>query len=395
MLAAEAASNVLPEAAHMQLERKRETRRRHAIDLVHTGPGTLAGRFMRHFWHPVFRADDLKIGHAKPVRILGEDFTLYRDEHGVPHAVGFRCSHRGLRLSVGFVEGECIRCFYHGWMFNPKGECVERPAERLAPTPNLNIHGYPTREYLGLIFVYFGEGEPPPLWQFEAMERDGIRDVTVDTMPANFFFSLENSALHFNYVHRDLMESKGIRGIPTVRAEETPFGMTAWFRWPNQTRDTVAHKIMPNVGYIVPLAINMGKGVGHSIHVSFRVPVDDESHTTFRVTLIPVTGDEATQLLEQRSKTFDDRSGIGALADAVLAGKMRLEDIQDRTHIEFIQDYIAQVGQMPVETRDDEHLASSDVEEALFRRIWRRELTALAEGRPLTEWRLTDDLVPT
>lgn len=378
----------------VELDGKRETRRRHKIDFVHTGPGTLAGRYMRTFWHPVHRSEDLPTGYAKPVRILGEDFTLYRDEQGVAHAIGFRCSHRGAQLSVGYIEGNCIRCFYHGWVFDPKGECVERPAEKLPPTPNLNIAGYPTQEYLGLIFVYLGEGEPRPLWRFKAMEREGIRDVTVDTMPANYFFSLENSALHFNYVHRDLMEEKGITGIPEVRAEETPFGLTSYFRWPNQTSETVSHKIMPNVGYIVPLAVNMAKRVSHSIHVSFRVPIDDASHTTFRVTLIPVTGEEKRKILESRSRTFDDRAGISELANAVLAGKMRLQDIKDRTHIEFIQDYIAQVGQGPVETREDEHLASSDVEEAVFRRIWRRELLALADGKPLTPWRLTEELEP-
>jgi 5,5'-dehydrodivanillate O-demethylase oxygenase subunit len=379
----------------IELDTKRETRRRHKIDFVHTGPDTLAGRYMRTFWHPVYRSEDLPVGHAKPVKILNQAFTLYRGDDGVAHAIGFRCSHRGSQMSVGYIEGNCVRCFYHGWLFNEKGECVERPAEKMAPTPNLNIPGYPTQEYLGLIFVYLGEGEPRPLWRFKAMEQEGIRDVTVDTMPANYFFSLENSALHFNYVHRDLMEEKGILGIPEVRAEETPFGLSAWFRWPNQTNETVSHKIMPNCGYIVPLAVNMAKGLRHSIHVSFRVPVDDASHSTFRVTVIPVTGEEKQKILEKRSQTFDDRSGIHELADAVLAGKLRLQDIKDRTHIEFIQDYVAQAGQGPVETREDEHLASSDVEEAVFRRIWRRELTALAEGKPLKDWQLTDELVPT
>ena len=245
-----------------------------------------------------------------------------------------------------------------------------------------------------MIFVYLGEGEPRPLWRFKAMEREGIRDVTVDVMPANFFFSLENSALHFNYVHRDLMEEKGIFGIPEVRAEETPFGLTAWFRWPNQTNETVSHKIMPNVGYIVPSGGQHGEE-GEPLDPRLvprpgrrREPHDVPRHAH------PGDGRTRSRRSWKRSKTFDDRSGISELADAVLAGKMRLQDITDRTHIEFIQDYIAQVGQGPVETREDEHLASSDVEEAVFRRIWRRELTALAEGKPLTEWRLTEELEP-
>jgi hypothetical protein len=49
-------------------------------DFAHTGPGTLAGRFMRRFWHPVYLARDLKPGRPVPVQIMGEDFTLYRGE---------------------------------------------------------------------------------------------------------------------------------------------------------------------------------------------------------------------------------------------------------------------------------------------------------------------------
>jgi len=49
-------------------------------DFVHTGPGTLAGRYMRLFWQPVYRAQDLAPGQAVPIRIMSEDFTLYRGE---------------------------------------------------------------------------------------------------------------------------------------------------------------------------------------------------------------------------------------------------------------------------------------------------------------------------
>ena len=46
-------------------------------DFVHTDPGTLAGRFMRMFWQPVYRSQDLAPGKVVPIRIMGEDFTLY------------------------------------------------------------------------------------------------------------------------------------------------------------------------------------------------------------------------------------------------------------------------------------------------------------------------------
>src|SRR4051794_25136668 len=48
------------------------------MDFVHTGPGSLAGRFLRSFWQPVYRAEDLRLGRARPLKIMGEDLTLYR-----------------------------------------------------------------------------------------------------------------------------------------------------------------------------------------------------------------------------------------------------------------------------------------------------------------------------
>ena len=54
-------------------------------DFEHTGPETLAGRYMRTFWQPVYRADDLKSGHAVPLLIMSESFTLFRGESGTPY----------------------------------------------------------------------------------------------------------------------------------------------------------------------------------------------------------------------------------------------------------------------------------------------------------------------
>src|SRR5687767_7172929 len=131
-------------------------------DFVHTGPGTLAGRYMRRFWQPVHVAEKLPPGRAVPVRIMSEDFTLYRGEGGIPHLTAFRCAHRGTQLSTGWVEGDSIRCRYHGWRYDGSGQCVEQPGEEEGFASKVRIRSYPVKEYLGLIFAYLGEGEPPP-----------------------------------------------------------------------------------------------------------------------------------------------------------------------------------------------------------------------------------------
>src|SRR5437667_5892622 len=109
-----------------------------------------------------------------PLRIHGEDFPLYRGQVGRAHAVAFRCAHRGTQLSTGWVEGDNLRCFYHGWMYDGSGQCVEQPAEPQPFCEKIRIRSYPVQEYLGLIFAYLGEGEPPELPGYREFEADEV-----------------------------------------------------------------------------------------------------------------------------------------------------------------------------------------------------------------------------
>jgi 5,5'-dehydrodivanillate O-demethylase oxygenase subunit len=359
-------------------------------DLTSTGPGTLAGRFIRRFWQPVYRSEDLMAGEAKPVRILSEDFTLYRGQGGTAHAVGYRCAHRGVQLSSGFVEGDTIRCLYHGWRYDADGSCVERPGAE-GTGRGISIRSYPTQEYLGLVFVYLGEGEAPPLPRYPRVEGEGVRDVTIDVFPCNFYCSLENDSFHLTFTHRDIMAARGVTGIPEVWGEESDWGIACYERWPNRDNVQVTHKGMPNVNYIVPVAIIAAKGTRHALHVSWRVPIDDQTHAQIRVNLTTVTGKDAEALLASRPADFYERSDIRRLGDLILAGKLNLHQLK-HTHIEAIQDYCSQVGMGSVETREDERLAKSDAVTVLLRRLWRRELEALAEGRPLKKWAFTESI---
>ena len=91
-----------------------------AINFVHTGPGTLAGNYLRRFWQPVFASANLPAGKIIPIRILGESLALYRGASGTPRLIANECAHRLTVLSTGWIEGESIRCRYHGWRYDEK-----------------------------------------------------------------------------------------------------------------------------------------------------------------------------------------------------------------------------------------------------------------------------------
>jgi hypothetical protein len=48
---------------------------------------------------------------------------------------------------------------------------------------------------------------------------------------------------------------------------------------------------------------------------------------------------------------------------------------------------IAQMGQGAIADRENDHLGKSDVGVILIRKLWREELQALADGKPLRQWR--------
>ncbi|HEY7061857.1 MAG TPA: iron-sulfur containing oxygenase, partial [Chloroflexota bacterium] len=64
---------------------------------------------------------------------------------------------------------------------------------------------YPTQEYMGLIFAYLGEGDPPPLPRYpELANREGLLELDSFNRHCNYFSNLENSldSTHVGFVHR-------------------------------------------------------------------------------------------------------------------------------------------------------------------------------------------------
>jgi 5,5'-dehydrodivanillate O-demethylase len=365
-------------------------------DLKAVGPGTTAGRFLRSFWQPVYVADRLAPGRAVPLRILGEDFTLYRGEGGAAHIVGPECAHRGLALSVGRIEGDCITCFYHGWKYDGVGQCVEQPAEKKSVAQKVKIPAYPTREYLGLIFAYFGEGDPPELATLDVFEGDGLIENRVSTRDWPFFAQLENSVdeVHFNFTHRQSKFSDvGLNEeIPEILGKETEYGIERVAKRGNQLRKS--YILMPNCMF----SLVYYNGKGWTEHLSWRVPVDDLTHTNFMADLVHKTGAEADAYREARAKEAGHTRSLEpamSVIKRILAGELHVDEVPDRPDIVLIQDGVAMAGQRTSRNRSDDKLGASDHLVALLRKLWTRELGAIEAGRPLKQWQIPKNLVPT
>lgn len=368
------------------------------IDFIHTGPGTLAGRYLRRFWQPVYIGELLAPGHTKPIRILGEDLTLYRGQGGQAHLVGYRCAHRRTQLSAGTVEGDDIRCLYHGWKYAPNGQCIEQPAEKHeAFAGRIKVAGYPVREYLGLVFAYMGEGEPPEFPRYPDFEDpDVLVHVAEQTYlrRTNYFQAIENVAdpAHVGFAHLGFQGNyDGKVDSPTPFAEETPWGLKLGAR-----RDSGKERWhqfgMPNVNHQYAFSYHAGR---IEILVWF-VPVDDEQHLNISLSRVPLKGEAAERYIDKTNETFAKMANAPTpLAEEILAGRQRLADVdRSKVHAVTLEDHVAMVGQGRITDRGVENLGGSDASIILMRRLWERELKALAEGRPLTAWKREPGLQP-
>ena len=112
-------------------------------------------RFLHACWYVAAWDHELPPGQALPVEILGEPIVLYRGASGIAHALADRCAHRHAPLSLGRVEGDSLRCRYHGVRFESDGRCVEVPGTDRIP-PGCRVRTYPLAVCDGWIWIWMG-----------------------------------------------------------------------------------------------------------------------------------------------------------------------------------------------------------------------------------------------
>lgn len=364
--------------------------------LAETSAHTPMGKVLRKFWHPIELSSAIAPGTSKEVRLLGEDLALYRGESGTPHLMVNRCAHRLTKLHTGWIEGESLRCMYHGWKYDASGQCVERPAERPGSETGIRVTTYAVHEYAGLIFAYLGEGEPPvfDLPRKPVFER---KDVMLfqrhEVWPCNWLQHAENSldALHVSFAHQT-----GIVGVfgeavsttvPELRYEETLAGVrqTAIRAEGETSHVRISEWTFPYANHVALPPITEG---APWMEVSnFMVPIDDTY--TKRVTLIAVESTTAAADADMRSY-FDGCQNYNAADhhDDLYAGKYPDDPLICLTSA---QDYVTLVGQGVIADRANERLASSDRGIAMLRRILWREMEAINTGQPTKAWRRNED----
>lgn len=157
-------------------------------------------------WYVVARSCEVK---AQPLGVIlwNQPIVLFRDNQGKIQAIEDYCPHRNVKLSHGKVVENYLECVYHGWQFNPQGNCVKIPylAEN-QKLPNCQIRRYPVQELDGFIWLFLGESSTSiqPLGVTEWEHLNYIATVSTIHCHAHYSFLIENLMdMYHGYLHQD------------------------------------------------------------------------------------------------------------------------------------------------------------------------------------------------
>lgn len=119
-------------------------------------------------WHIVSLSQELKAGELKPLHYFNQDLVLFRGEDGQAAVLDAYCPHLGASLAgVGSrVEGNHIRCPFHGWEFDSQGACQHIPyASKIPERAKTALKSWPLSEKNGFIALWYDSENGEPNWQ--------------------------------------------------------------------------------------------------------------------------------------------------------------------------------------------------------------------------------------
>ncbi len=205
--------------------------------------------FLRNCWYAAGWSRDFAPDALSAVTILNEPIAIYRKTDGGIVALEDRCCHRFAPLSQGRIEGDDLRCMYHGLKFAPSGKCIEIPGQPKIP-PQAYVQRYPMVDKYSIAWIWMGDADRAD----EALipEFIGVDDPAWAMLPgrmdynANYVLINDNllDLSHIAFLHRNsLGASFKPEGVsrPTITKKERGVLVSNWIdSGPSQMSETLS-----------------------------------------------------------------------------------------------------------------------------------------------------------
>jgi phthalate 4,5-dioxygenase oxygenase subunit len=377
--------------------------------LTQTGSGTGAGKTLRQYWMPAALSDELNSNRPLvPIRLMGEDLVLFRNENGELGLIDRQCPHRGVDLCYGRLEKEGLRCPFHGWYFSPDGQCLEQPAEpeNSKLYEKIKTTAYPVIEKNGIIFAFMGKGEVPALPTLDCLEAPDSHvfsfkglwqcnwlqalEVGIDPAHPSFlhrFFKDEDPEDQYGKQFRDTAANtdipitKILRDYhrPQIELEETNYGIrikTLRHLEKGQTHIRVTNQVFP-CAISIPMSNTM-------TITQWHVPIDDQNcfwYAMFTSFTEPI---DKAKMREQRlaEHTLPDYAPLKNKANQY---GYNSEEQKNLTYTGMgmdinVHDQWACESMGTIQNRAKEHLSTTDKAISAYRRLLFQTIAKVEKG---------------
>ena len=381
--------------------------------MTRAGPGTPGGRLLRNYWQPVALVEELEGKRpVRPVRLLGEDLVLFKDEAGRYGLLDRDCPHRGADLAYGRREDGGLRCAFHGWLFDVTGQCLQTPAEpegsKLAQ--RVRQKSYPVVEKSGMLFAWLGEGKPSAFPAFDCFVAPGTHTFAFKgRLECNWLQALEVGIdpAHASYLHRffedeDTSDSYGkqFRGTsadssmpitkvlrdfdrPEISVDRTDYGMRliALRKLSEANTHVRVTNLMFPQAFVIPMSAEMTISQWH-------VPLDDRNCYWYAI-FTSFTGPVDKQAMrDQRLQLYtlpDYKPRVGKANDYGFNPDEQLKGTYTGMGNDInVHDQWAVESPGPIQDRTREHLGTSDKGIIAYRKLLVEAIEKNAAGeKPL------------
>ena len=377
--------------------------------ITRTGPGAPAGKLMRRYWQPAALVDELSGERpVVPVRLLGQDFVLFRDGRGRYGLLDRDCPHRGADLAFGRLEDDGLRCSFHGWLFDTEGTCLQTPAEPAGSRlcENVRQGAYPVAEKGGILWAWLGEGEPPSFPELDCFTAPGTHTFAFKGLfECNWLQALEVGIdpAHASFLHRffededvDQSYGKQFRGSsagtalpmtyilreydrPTINVERTEYGLRIVALREidsERTHVRVTNQLFPH-GFVIPMSTEMTISQWH-------VPVDDENCYWYAIFTSYTKPVDAKKMRDQRLDLYE-LPRYTSRKNRTNAYGFDPHEQKSSTYTGMgadinVHDQWAVESMGRIQDRTREHLGQSDKAIVQYRRLLREQIDKVAGG---------------
>jgi phthalate 4,5-dioxygenase oxygenase subunit len=251
-----------------------------------TGDVSLGNMLRENYWIPVARSQGIALRSApERLRILGRDLVIFRSNSGQIGLLDEYCPHRRASLALAQVEGDSLRCIYHGWRMDCSGRVVEVPSEGARSeqfAARVKVHRYRVAEAGGLVWAFFGQKDTPdmPPLPFLTVPEES-RWFCRMKVNCNWLQGFEGAldSVHLNWLHQGWAEGdrrQPLISSPVYETERTAYGLrTAAIR---ESGAEAHFRVAEFVAPFFALSASRQPSIPSDFSVFISVPVDDETH---------------------------------------------------------------------------------------------------------------------